>query len=519
MSRKVITSSAKMAVATFTSRILGLAREQLMAMYFGAGGITDAFLVAYRIPNLLRDLFAEGAFSSAFVPIFTEVSQKDEKAAKGLLWSLMILLGIVTSIISLFAILYSDQIIAFVSPKFVDMPEIFAMTSGLTKVMAPFLLLVSLAALVMGSLNTLKMFFIPSLAPAFFNIAFILCIVIFAGILPRYGIHPVYSMGIGVLFGGLFQFLVQLPLLIRRGYSPQGPIQLFGPQVKKILGRLGIGTIGIAAAQINILVNTILATSTVLGAVSWLTYAFRLFQFPVGMLGVSIAGSNLVHFSDAWKKGEQEEAVACLKSSYQLLMLVLIPASILLYVFSNPAVSIVFRRGAFAQHDAAMTSLALRCYLYGLPFYGIYKVFAPTFYILDRPHIPVFLSIFSVLANIVFSLILTPKYGFHILALGTGLAMFINTLGQTIFLRKYLRLNWKFFFDLRILKIILAGTATFFASSWSLQFYDSAQSLVLRLTVLCGLGALGLATYLATMVILGDGKLLRKFWNTRRKKS
>jgi len=304
--KKVLFSSAKMAIATFSSRILGLVREQAIAAVFGASGLTDAFQIAYRIPNMLRDLFAEGAFSSAFVPTFTGLRLKNEKLAKSLLWSMAVLLVLITGVLSTVIIIYAPEIILMLTKEVFNSDAArFNITVQLVRIMAPFLVLISLAALFMGALNTLKVFFVPSFAPALFNVAMIACIFLLPERLKIWGHHPILSLGIGVMLGGFVQMIVQLPILFKKGYGPQGPINLVNTESKLILNRLGIGTVGIAATQINVIVTTILATGTVVGAVSWLTFAFRLFQFPVGILSVSIAGSNLVHFSDAWKSGKK----------------------------------------------------------------------------------------------------------------------------------------------------------------------------------------------------------------------
>ncbi|MCO4756233.1 MAG: murein biosynthesis integral membrane protein MurJ, partial [Bacteriovoracaceae bacterium] len=395
--KSVLKSSAVMAAATFSSRILGLVREQVMAAAFGASGITDAFAIAYRVPNMLRDLFAEGSFSSAFVPIFTEARIKDPLVARRLLWSLFILLGSITFVLSLGIFVFAEPIVLFVTnDKFSSDLERFNLTVGLVKMMSPFLVFISLAALFMGALNSLKIFFVPSLAPAFFNIVMITSILTLPKVLEGNGIHPVFCLGIGVVVGGFVQMIFQVPLIFKMAYGPQGPISLINDYTKRIIHRVGIGTIGIAATQINVLINTILATGTMIGAVSWLTYAFRLFQFPVGILSVSIAGSNLVHFSDAWKSNEKEKAVGYLSTSYFLSFLVISPAFALLYSMAEPTVHLVFERGAFDASDSTMTTMALRYYLYGLPFYGLYKIFAPTFFTLDRPKIPVFISVGSI---------------------------------------------------------------------------------------------------------------------------
>ncbi|MFL5784728.1 MAG: murein biosynthesis integral membrane protein MurJ [Bacteriovoracaceae bacterium] len=452
----IIRSSIKMAIATFFSRILGLVREQVMAAYFGASGVTDAFLVAYRIPNLLRDLFAEGAFSSAFVPTFVEANQESAEKGRELMWALFWLLTAVTGIISIGIFIFAPELIRVFAPAFIEDPAKFEICVNLTRIMAPFLTFVSLAALFMGALNSLKVFFAPALAPAWFNVVSIVSQLGLSGWLYSRGIHPVYSLGIGAMLGGLVQAVVQVPLILKKGYKPMWPKNIWTPKTSKVVMLIGPGLIGFAATQVNLLINTILATSTVVGATSWLNYAFRLFQLPVGILSVSIGNANLVHFSEAWKRKDVEGAKAQLQSSYYLSFLTVMPALAMLYCLSDEMVSVIFERGKFDHHATLMTGEALRMYALGLPFYSLYKILVPTFYALDRQKIPVVASLVSIAFNIGFCLLLTPTYGFKILALATTLSMLLNSGIQSWVLKKDLNLSAGFFFSRRIFKVLAA---------------------------------------------------------------
>ena len=505
-------SSAKMAVATFSSRILGLVRELSMAAYFGASGMTDAFLVAYRIPNMLRDLFAEGAFSSAFVPVFTEVREKDPQEARRLLWSLFVLLGLITLIISIAIIIFAPELASLFAPSFKQVPDKFQTTVILIRIMAPFLALISMAALFMGALNSLKVFFIPSFAPVFFNVVMIFSIIFVPPLLTTRGINAILALGLGVIVGGLAQVLFQVPMIFKKAYGPMGPITLFSQHTKKIINRIGIGTIGIAATQINLLVNTILASGTVVGAVSWLSYAFRLFQFPVGILSVSIANTNLVHFSEAWKRGERESAISFLKTSYTFSFLVIIPAMSLLLALSQETVHLILERGRFDAQDTAMTGLALRYYLLGLPFYGLYKIFAPTFFALDRPKIPVICSVFAIAFNVVFCILMTPKYGFSILAFGTSLSMLLNTVAQSILLKRTLSLSLSFFINLRIIKIVISGIICFVVVNFLREeFLLLTDSFGKKLSLFLLISFAGATIYGLILVVMGEWSNLKRF--------
>lgn len=514
----LIFATLKMALATFLSRILGLVREQVMAATFGASGITDAFTVAFRVPNMLRDLFAEGAFSSAFVPVFTKARLENEKSSRILLWSMAVLLGLMTLAIASAVIIWAPFVVKVMTDeKFIADPERFKITVQMVRIMAPFLTLVSLAALFMGALNSLKVFFVPSLAPALFNIIMIASMIILPPYIEARGVHPILALAIGVIGGGLAQMLIQVPLLLKKGFAPTGEWQLIGPYTLSILNRLGIGTIGVAATQINILVTTILATGTQLGAVSWLTYAFRLFQFPVGILSVSIGGSNLVHFSEAWKAGDEKGAKNALKTSYLFSWLVILPAFVLIMGLAHETVHLIFQRGAFDARDTVQAALALKQYLWGLPFYGLYKIFGPTFFSIDRPKIPVLISVAAICANIIFCIMMVPHYGFSILALGTSLSMMLNCALQSIYLHKHLRLGANFFINLRLAKFLISAAAAWFVLDWIRpQLYSFSAPLLARCVQYATCCAGAVSVYIAMLLLLGESKALKSFLNKKK---
>jgi putative peptidoglycan lipid II flippase len=505
----VLKSSLKMASATFISRILGLVREQVMAAYFGAAGITDAFLVAYRIPNLLRDLFAEGAFSSAFVPTFVEANQQSQQKSRELMWSLFWLLFFITGTICLGIMLFAPQLIGVFAPAFKQEPEKFVIAVNLTRIMAPFLTFVSLAALFMGVLNSLKIFFIPALAPASYNVMSILAMLGLSGVFHSWGHHPIYSLGVGAMLGGFMQAAVQVPMVLKQGYRPMWPRPLWNEQSLKVVKLIGPGLIGFAATQINLLIVTILATGTVVGAVSWLNYGFRLFQLPVGILSVSIGNSNLVHFSDAWKRKDVAGAKASLQTSYFLSFLTVMPALVMLYCLSEEIIHLIFERGRFDRHSTLMTAEALRMYALGLPFYGLYKILVPTFYALGRQKIPVLASLFSILFNIVFCMLLTPIFGFKILALGTTLSVLVNSLIQSWIMKSDLSLEWNFFFTPRIFKVLLAALLTALITETLLKVEFFTQPFLIKSAYLAAQLMSVAILYGAFLILMGERAAVR----------
>lgn len=510
--KRLLGSSGKMAVATLMSRVLGLVREQALAAKFGATGLTDAFTIAFRLPNMLRDLFAEGAFSSAFVPVFTEEKLKDPLAARKLLWSLFILLGSMTTVVAILIILFARPLLFLVTDElFTSDPMRVEVTVQLIRVMAPFLVFVSLAALFMGALNSLRVFFVPALAPACFNIVMILSIVFLPAYVVDYGFNPIFALGVGVLVGGFVQMLLQLPMIFKLAYGPIGPLSFFNKATEKIINRLGIGTIGIAATQINVLITTLLATSTLIGAVSWLNYAFRLFQFPIGILSVSIANSNLVHFSEAWKSGRFDEGKEIFEKSYLISMVTIVPATALMLALAHETVQLIFERGAFSPTDTFYTGQALIAYGLGVPFYGLYKMMVPTFFALDRPKIPVMISIACIAFNLIFCLALIGHFGFLTLAYGTSLSMLLNCALQVYFLKKELNLPLGLFFQIRLFKIIGAGVVCF-GLAWlsSSSFFDPSRHLVERSLIYLGCVAVACFGYAVVLLVLGEGHVLKR---------
>lgn len=506
--KKVILSSVKMVMATMISRIFGLVREQVMAFTFGAGSLTDAFLVAYRIPNLLRDLFAEGAFSSAFVPSFIKLKNKSDEEAREFLWSLFILLFIITLGISFLFIIFAPELISLFAPSFKE--EKFELTVLLTRVMAPFLSFVSIAALFMGALNSLKVFFIPSLAPAFFNITMILSMLTLPSFFLKKGIDPILSLAVGVFIGGLIQALIQVPLILKKGFAPRIPKKILSKEEKVVFKKLGPGLIGFAATQINLIITTILATGTIVGAVSWLSYAFRLFQLPVGILGVSIGNSNLVHFGDSWTKGEKKEATKILTSSFLLSFVIMVPAGIVLFILSENLVNLIFQRGAFDVTSTFMTAKALRWYALGLPFYGIYKILVPVFYTIDKQKIPVLISIFSIALNLTICLIFTPIYGFEVLAFGTSFSIFVNCFIQFIFIKRSLDFSFKEVMNLRYFKILLSSAITYI---FSIMIFDYIHFFEMSFILKCIFIFIQMLVisllYLSSLYILGERRVVK----------
>lgn len=512
----LIVSTLKMASATFISRILGLVRELLIARFFGASGSTDAFFVAYRIPNLLRDLFAEGAFSSAFVPVFTKSKQSGLKNSQILFSTAFWRLSFITSILSLLIYFNADSLIRLFAPNFLNDLSKFALTVSMVKIVAPFLALISIAALFMGVLNTHKVFFLPSVMPAFLNLSVISSILIAPSFLKIYKINPIISLPIGIMFGGLFQVLLQIPSLLKLGYKIKLPIKKISEQttneINQITKKMGPGLIGFSINQINLLVNTILASGSIVGAVSWLNYAFRLFQFPVGIFSVSLGTSNLVHFSALWKLDKKTEAISLLKATLYFGLAIIAPITIITFLLGDWLINLVFEGGKFLNSDTLITAKALAIYAIGLPFVAFNKILIPVFYSIDKQSLPVKVSIASMIVNISISLSLIGKYGFLVLPTAMTVSIILNSSSLLYFLRKEFKTKESFLINIRSFKIlsssILVGIVIHTSKLNLFQDFFS-QTILVKIIWLGLISFIATASYLLALYIFGEKKIFK----------
>lgn len=422
----LVKSAGLISLATIISRILGLVRETILVALFTRSQ-TDAFYVAFRIPNLLRELFAEGAMSAAFVPTFTKTLQRQGPQAAWRLASLVInFLVIVLGLIVLLGIFNASWIVDKIAGGFGDQPGKFELTVLLTRIMLPFLLLVALAAVAMGMLNCHGKFFIPALAPATFNLGSILVALSLYLLLPAYGVDPVVGMAVGVIVGGALQAAVQLPSLFKLGFRYTWGFSFDHPGVKKILLLMGPGTLGLAATQVNLLVNTWLASYQQEGAITWLNTAFRLMYLPIGIFGVAIASAALPTLSAHALHHRAQQLRDTLSSSMRLSLFFNLPASLGLICLSHPVVSLIYERGRFTAADTWETGWVLIYYALGLAAYSAIKLMVPAFYALDRPRIPVLISAVTLALSITANLLLIDSLGYRVLALVTSLAALFN---------------------------------------------------------------------------------------------
>ncbi len=433
-------------LAVMASRVLGLVRDQVFAALFGAGLQYDAFLTAFRIPNLLRDLFAEGALSAAFVTTFTQVQQtKGEHEAFRLSNRVATALMILLSLICIVGWIFAPSIVYLLAPGFYDVPGKADLTIHLTRIMMPFLLLIALAAKAMGILNARNNFAVPAVAPVFFNLGSVIG-GLFLGLTlgPFLGLSAIEGMAFGTLVGGFLQFAVQWPSLRRAGFRYRPMLSFTDPGVRQIMKLMGPAIIGTAAVQINVFVNTNFAsaiidpaTGAVLnGPVSWLSYAFRFMQFPIGVFGVAIATATLPPLSRSTRNPDYVEFRRTLAHSLALVFLLCIPSALGLAVLGRPIVALVFEHGKFTSFDTVQTANALTAYSIGLAGYAAVKVLSPAFYALNDARTPMLISLGSIAVNYAMNSWLVGPLGHVGLAFSTSTVALVNFLLLALFMRR-----------------------------------------------------------------------------------
>jgi len=434
---RVARSAGKVGLATLLSRVLGLVREQVMATLFGAGFATDAFNVAFRIPNLLRDLFAEGAMSSAFVPTFTGIHER-RGAAEAWEFGRRLLLMLFLTLLAICAVGYvlTPALVRLFAPGFGTIPGKLDLTVMLTRVMLPFLPAVALAAAAMGMLNARGRFGIPALAPSLLNLGMI---VFGVGLIPvcrAAGQPPILAMAIGVVIGGALQFLVQLPSLYRLGFRLRLERPRWHPGVARVASLMAPATVGLAATQVNLLVSTILASMLPQGSVSWLWYAFRLMQLPIGVFGVALATVSLPALSRAAVAADMAALKSTLSATLRLVLLLTVPAALWLAVMSRPVIALLYEHGRFGPGDTSRTAGALIMYCIGLPAFAGVGVLTRAFYALGDTRKPVQASFVSVALNLVLNLLLMGPLAHLGLALSTSITAVANFLQLAFYLRR-----------------------------------------------------------------------------------
>ncbi len=438
---KLLKSTATVGSATILSRILGFIRDVVLAKMFGASGETDAFFLAFRIPNFMRRLFAEGSFSLAFVPVLSEIQTSgDRRAMRDLIDHVTGTLAAVLLVLTAFGILAAPLVLSMFAPGWLadDRPE-FSLSAGMLRITFPYIMLISLTALAGGILNTFERFLVPALTPVLLNISLILAALLLADHLQV----PVTALAWGVLIAGFAQLLLQVPALMHLGLMPRPRWGWRHSGVRRIM-KLMIPTLfGSSVAQVNLLIDSIIATFLVTGSVSWLYYSDRLLEFPLGVLGIALATVILPSLSKKHAQESKHEFSATLDWALRLAVIITLPAAVGLVVLAEPILITLFQYDAFQPDDVRMSALSLIAYAVGLPAFILVKVLAPGYYARQDTSTPVKIAISAMAANMLLNLLfvgLLLSQGFagpHAgLALASSVAAYLNALLLYLGLRK-----------------------------------------------------------------------------------
>ncbi len=440
---RVTRAAGVVGAATFLSRVFGFIRDMAVAWFFGAGISSDAFFVAFRIPNLLRRLFAEGSLSISFIPVFTEyIETQGKEEAFRLGRCALTVLSLILIAISLLGIIFSPIIVRIIAPGFADTPEKLSLTVLLTRIMFPYVFFICIASLFMGILNALGHFAAPALAPVFLNLAMIFSVFCIS----PYMAEPVTGLALGVLIGGILQLLLQIPFMIKKGFRfrepvphsvkrVSNPIHTMSSRISDMLGHPGLKRIGILMGpavlgatvyQINIVIGTLLASLLPEGSVSYLYYADRLVEFPLGIFAIAAATAVLPSLSKQAAAKDFEALGDTFAYSMNLVFFITIPAMAGLIVLREPIVALLFGRGAFDKESIRMTADALLYYSVGLWAFSAVRILVSTFYALQDTKTPMRTAVISIIANVLLSILLMGPLRHGGLALATSLASMLN---------------------------------------------------------------------------------------------
>jgi putative peptidoglycan lipid II flippase len=487
---------------TFVSRILGFLRDIMIARIFGAGIATDAFFVAFRIPNLLRRLFAEGAFSQAFVPILAEYKNtRTTEEIRDLIDHITMLLGIALFIVTIVGIVAAPLIIYASAPGFSADPEKFTLTIALLQITFPYILFISLVALAGSILNTYGKFNVPAITPALLNLSFIGCALWLTPLLNP----PILALAWAVFIGGALQLAFQIPFLLRLKLLPR--IRLRNPDAGawRVIKLMGPAVFGVSISQISLLINTVFASLLITGSVSWLYYADRLMEFPAGLLGAALGTILLPSLSRHYSSNSSEEYSRLLDWGLRITMLLTLPAALALALLATPLITTLFHHGAFTEHDVWMTREALIAYSVGLPGLILVKVLAPGFYARQNIKTPVKIALITLIATQLMNLafIIPLKHAGLALAIGLGACLNAGLLYYKLRNNEIYQPQpgW-FVFILKILvALTIMGVVLWFSAGSDVSWFT--DSTITRAGQLSWIVIAGASSYFATLWLLG----------------
>ncbi|MFL2915748.1 MAG: murein biosynthesis integral membrane protein MurJ [Nitrospinia bacterium] len=478
---------------TLVSRVFGFFRDMVIAMAFGSSPSADAFFVAFRIPNMQRRILAEGAMTAAFIPVFTEtLTKKGESVAWKLAANLFNILILVLSSASLLILIFSPAVITIFAPGFIDEPGKFELTVKLTRCMAPYLFFIGLAAFCMGVLNTLKVFALPAAAPISQNISMILSILFISPLMDE----PIMGLAIGVVVGGALQLFIQLPAVLKKGMPFEKTLNFKQKEVFKIARLMGPVILGIAVYELNIMIDTLIASLLPGGSISYLYYGNRLVQLPLGIFAVALGVALLPTLSGQAAKGNLKELVQTLGFSIRLILFITIPATVGLIILREPIINTLWERGEFLASTTDGTAIALLYYSIGLCAYSGIKIIAPAFYSLQDTKTPAKIGIYSMILNTVLNLLLMGPLQHGGLALATSIAALFNVALLIYYLRKRLGLMGGRKILRSTVKMALAALAMGIITYLGREnFFYNSDPLLIRLFVLTACISIGMLVY------------------------
>ncbi|XKM14397.1 murein biosynthesis integral membrane protein MurJ [Orbaceae bacterium ac157xtp] len=496
----LLKSLATVSSMTMISRVLGFIRDAIIARFFGAGMATDAFFVAFKLPNLLRRIFAEGAFSQAFVPILAEYkSQQGEEATRTFVAYVSGLLTLVLALVTAIGIIAAPIIILITAPGFTEPVEKFELATLMLRITFPYIFLISLASLAGAILNTWNRFSVPAFVPTFLNLSMI-GFTLFA---TPYFNPPILALAFAVLVGGIIQLLYQLPYLKKIGMLVLPRINLKDSGVWRVLKQMGPAILGVSVAQISLIINTIFASFLISGSVSWMYYADRLMEFPAGVLGVALGTILLPSLSKSFSQGNKKQYSELLDWGLRLTMLLALPAAVGLGVMSKPLIASLFEYGKFTEHDTAMTQQALIAYSVGLLALIVIKVLAPGFYSRQDIKTPVKIAIFTLILTQLLNLLLIGSFKHAGLSLSISIGACFNA-GLLFWQLKSKKLyqpqsGWLLFMSKVIFAVVVMAAVLWLCSLYMPSW--STGSMVLRLSRLFFVVCLGGISYFASLML------------------
>jgi len=501
-SMNLLKALATVSSMTLLSRILGFARDAIIARAFGAGAATDAFFVAFKLPNLLRRLFAEGAFSQAFVPILAEYkNQRGEDATRLLVSRVATVLFVAVACVAALGIIGAPLIVLISAPGFSANPEKFQLTVDLTRIVFPYILFMSLVAFAGGILNTFSRFMVPAFTPVLLNVAMILA----AAVAAPWFDPPVLALGWGAFIGGVLQLSLQIPALKRLGFLPRWDWAPRDEGVRRVLYLMGPAAFGVSIAQISLLINTIFASFLGTGSVSWLYYADRLMEFPTGMLGVALGTILLPSLAKHYADNDPSEYSRLLDWGLRLTILLAAPAALALGILAIPLIATLFLYGEFTPHDLEMTRWALVAYSIGLIGLILVKVLAPGFYARQNIKTPVKIAIVTLLATQAMNLMFIWHLQHAGLALSIGLGACLNASILFYKLRKMgifqPQPGWLGFLLKLFAALAVMGALLWIGMGKESRWIEYGFSQ--RIVHLAGLVVGGVGSYFATLWLLG----------------